>query len=124
MAIAAKKIEIAKDGDATVGCVTDIVVDTEEGIVAEKKTFAVSVPDGKGGTTVVYGQTIQATKIVSVVVKDYILLHITIYFFIFSLTGLVVKVKASQTLLNKCFCHYTYSKNSKSCYYRWTNNYK
>ena len=50
MAIAAKKIEIAKDGDATVGCVTDIVVDTEEGIVAEKKTFAVSVPDGKGGT--------------------------------------------------------------------------
>lgn len=69
MAIAAKKVEIAKDGDTTVGCVTDIVVDTEEGIVAEKKTFAVSVPDGKGGTTVVYGQAIQATKIVSVVTK-------------------------------------------------------
>ena len=69
MAIAAKKVEIAKEGDATIGCVTDIVVDTEEGIVAEKKTFAVSVPDGKGGTAVVYGQAIKATKIVSVVVK-------------------------------------------------------
>ena len=65
MAIAAKKVEIAKEGDATIGCVTDIVVDIEEGIVAEKKTFAIEVPDGKGGVAVLCGQTIEAKKIVS-----------------------------------------------------------
>lgn len=65
MAVALKKVEINKEGDATIGCVTDVVIDTEEGIIAEKKRFAIEVPDGKGGVAVVCGEAIKATKIVS-----------------------------------------------------------
>ena len=65
MAVALQKVEIVKEGDANIGCVTDVVIDTEAGIVAEKKRFAIEVPDGRGGVAVLCGEAVKARKIVS-----------------------------------------------------------
>lgn len=59
-----RQVQVAQEGDVTVGRVVDTVIDTETGIVAERERIAVQVPTEDGGTALVIGEKIRATRVV------------------------------------------------------------
>ena len=64
MALAERTVEVAKEGDVTVGKITDTIVDEKTGVVAQKETIAMEVPDGHGGTNIVVAQRLRAVQMV------------------------------------------------------------
>lgn len=64
MALAERTVEVAKEGDVTVGKITHIIVDEKTGVVAQKETIAMEVPDGRGGTNVIVAERLRAVKMV------------------------------------------------------------
>ena len=56
MAVVGSKIETMRDGDTTVAVKTDIVVDTNTGLLLERKTVLAGVQTDSGETAVVVGQ--------------------------------------------------------------------
>ena len=64
MALAERTVEVATEGDVTVGKITDTIVDEKTGVVAQKETIAMEVPDGRGGTNIVVAQRLRAVQMV------------------------------------------------------------
>ena len=66
MAVAQRQVEVAAEGEVAVGNkVVDVVVDKENGVIAQKEVVAVAVPNRSGGKDILISERIRAVKIVS-----------------------------------------------------------
>ena len=63
MALVGTRIEMMREGDANVAVKTDIVVDTETGLVVERKTVLAEVQTEDGGTAIVAAQQTEVAAI-------------------------------------------------------------
>ena len=56
MAVVGSKVETMRDGDTTIAVKTDIVIDTNTGLLLERKTVVAGVKTDRGETAVIAGQ--------------------------------------------------------------------
>lgn len=56
MAVVGTKVETMQEGDTKVAVKTDVMVDTNTGLLMERKTVFAEVPTEGGGTAVIAGQ--------------------------------------------------------------------
>ena len=63
MAVVGTRIETMREGDTNVAVKTDIVVDTETGLVVERKTFLAEVQTEDGGTAIIAAQKTEVSAI-------------------------------------------------------------
>ena len=65
MAVAARQVEFAQQGNVRVGRVVDQVVDSSTGLLAKRERIAVQVPTETGETATLIGERITAVHMVT-----------------------------------------------------------
>lgn len=63
MAVVGTKVEVMREGDTNVAVKTDIVVDSETGLVFKRQTVVAEVETGDGQTAFIAGQKTELAAI-------------------------------------------------------------